>query len=145
MLTQICQYLRNWFERDKIFDTFAVVDGVLTADTVRLSDVLQDGQYYRIVGSVFNDGVHKWGGTEALTDERSFSGAVWSMAIPPDVVALSKEIPEWIDKYSKILNSPFQSESKADYSYSKSNSGNGASTVTWQDQFRARLAPWRKI
>ena len=78
MLTQICQYLRNWFVRDKYFGNFKIENGVLTyADGTALP--LLNGQYFRIVGSILNDGVYQTG--EALADEE-FNGAVWSMAIP---------------------------------------------------------------
>ena len=43
--------------------------------------------------------------------------------------------------------SPYMSESFGGYSYSKgaSNTASGGSVVTWQDAFKTRLAPWRKI
>lgn len=151
MLTEICQYLRNWFERDKWYDAFKVTDGVLTyADGVALP--LLDGQYYRIIGSVFSDGVHKWGDEEdVLTDEPEFSGAVWPMRVPPDVAALAADIAAWSEANRAAINSPYQSESFGGYSYSLrsasgasgADGGNGA--VTWQAQFAARLGPWRKI
>ena len=63
MLTEICQYLKNWFNRGqkKIFGEFTIQNNQLN-----ISDI-QTGQYYRIIGSVFNDGVHKKG-SEALID-----------------------------------------------------------------------------
>lgn len=144
MLTQICQYLRNWFDQDKVFCTLSVADGALAAENMRLSDILQDGQYYRIVGSVFNDGVHRWGDLD-LSDERPFSGSVWPMAIPPEIISMDTEIEEWITKNADAINSPYQSESFGGYSYSKGYSSGEAQGVTWQGQFAARLAPWRKI
>lgn len=58
MLTQICQYLRNWFARGIFTGDFIVSGGVLTyADGSALP--LVRGQYFRVVGSLFNDGVHK--------------------------------------------------------------------------------------
>lgn len=150
MLTQICQYLRNWFERERLTGTFAVVDGELTAEDVRLSDFLQDGQYYRVIGSVFNDGVHKYG--EKLTDEKAFDGAVVSMGVPPALLALAADIEAWQAKYGgadSAAMSPYGSESFGGYSYSKSGSasanGSTSAVSTWQSVFAARLAPWRKI
>lgn len=148
MLTQICQCLRNWFELDKWPGAYKVTGGVLTcADGAPLA--LLYGQYYRIIGSVFNDGVHKWGDVEdALTDEPEFSGAVWPMRVPPDVVALAADIAAWCEANKAAINSPYQSESFGGYSYSL-RTGNGADggngAATWQSQFAARLAPWRKI
>lgn len=142
MLTQICQYLRNWFERDRITGTFSVADGELTG----LSDVLQPGQYYRIIGSVFNDGVHRYGEND-LTDETEFSGAIWPMSIPPVIVELAEDIAIWTGANQTAINSPYASESFGGYSYSlkSGNAQSGENGVTWQSQFSARLSPWRKI
>ena len=82
MITQICQSIRNWFDIERHFGTFTIKDG-----SIAPSDFLQDGQYYRIIGSVFNDGVHKFG-SDTLTDEKPFDGAVWAMAVPPDFLLL---------------------------------------------------------
>lgn len=151
MLTQICQYLRNWFERDKLLGSFVVENGVLTyADGAALP--LIAGQYFRVIGSVLNDGVHKLG--DALSDEPEFSGAVWAMAVPPDVAELGAEMSEWQEKYgnaSSAAMSPFTSESFGGYSYSKSLSGGSSSgsgsggAASVFDVFAGRLAPWRKI
>ena len=149
MLTDLCQELRNWFELKKYFGTFTIEGGKLADDSF-----LQDGQYYRIVGSVFNDGVHKCDPTDtnSLTDE-VFDGAIWAMAIPPVVVALSEKIDEWMQKYGgadSASMSPFQSESFGGYSYSKgsgsgSGSGGGSSAPTWKSVFADELNRWRKI
>ena len=49
MLTELCQELRNWFDRERHPGTYEITGGVLTAP------FLVSGQYYRIIGSVFND------------------------------------------------------------------------------------------
>lgn len=148
MLTQLCQYLRNWFVRETYVDTFLVQSGA-----IRYADggtpPLISGQYFRIIGSLFNDGVHKYGDNkDVLTDEPEFSGAVWSMAVPPSVVALDTEISDWVTANAQAINSPYQSESFGGYSYSLRSGGNGSGGsggVSWEDQFGTRLAPWRKI
>lgn len=145
MLTQICQYLRNWFEREKLIGTFAITGGVLTDAYGNPLDFI-DGQYIRIIGSVMNDGVHQWG-SEVLTDE-TFTGAVWSMAVPPVVVELASEIEDWITANEAVISSPYQSESFGGYSYSLksgSDSTGVSGGVTWESQFYDRLSPWRKI
>ena len=147
MLTELCQELRNWFERKKFFGTFTIESG-----QIDLPDgSLQNGQYFRIVGSVFNDGVHKYEPdseeAETLTDE-VFEGAIWSMAVPPAVVALSERISEWVTKYGDSVSSPYSSESFGGYSYTKANSGQGnaaSSSPTWQSSFASELNRWRKI
>lgn len=134
MLTEICKEIRNWFEREKHFGDFTISEGTLDVD------FLQDGQYFRIVGSVFNDGVHKFNDVE-LKDE-TFNGAVWEMAIPEDVINLANEI----DAYNTEMGvaSPYTSESWGGYSYTKATASDG-SVITWQTAFSNRLNKWRKI
>ena len=143
MLTELCQELRNWFDRERHFGTFEITGGSITAP------FLVEGQYYRIIGSIFNDGVHQYG-EDDLTDE-TFTGAVWALGIPKDVINLAAEIAEWRTKYEDVNGpalSPYLSESFfGDYSYSKgANGGDGTGTGTgWQSVFKNRLNPWRKI
>lgn len=151
MLTEICQYLKNWFDRDqaKYYGKFVISDG--TIQSYNDGDMgLIDGQYFRIIGSLLNDGVHQYPST-GLKNE-SFDGAVWSMAIPPAVLALSEDIDAWQKKHGVVDSyamSPYTSESFGGYSYSKSqgsygsedSGGNGG----WQSAFKNRLAPWRKL
>ena len=151
MLTEICKYLRNWFEREMLYGDFIVESGVLTyADGTALP--LLSGQYFRIIGSVFNAGVHKLGDAEdVLTDEPEFSGAVWSMAVPPAVEELAGEIADWQAKYGGVDSatmSPYSSESFGGYSYNKAQgfaSIGGGMLTSWDALYGARLAPWRKI
>lgn len=141
MIDEICTELKNWFvtDGDKHFGAFTISDGQIAP-----SNFLQQGQYYRVIGSVFNDGVHRYGDdTDKLTAE-TFKGAVWAMRVPYAVVQLSVEIDNWVKNYGEILASPYTSESFAGYSYSKVTSASGG-TVTWQDNFRSRLNKWRKI
>jgi hypothetical protein len=145
MLTQVCQYLRNWFERIKLFGDFVISSGQITyADGSALP--LLDGQYFRVVGSVLNDGVHK---TDDVLIDEEFSGAVWSMAIPPDFLSLVNDITEWVTNNAQAINSPYQSEGFAGYSYTLKSGGSGTdgsgSGFGWQSQFASRLGPWRKI
>ena len=142
MLTELCQELRNWFVKDKYAGTFTIENGQLSVD------FLQSGQYFRVIGSVFNDGVHQYPATD-LTDEE-FDGAVWALAIPQAVINLDTVISEWQIKYggaNSAAMSPFQSESFGGYSYSK---GAGRSSgeiigTSWQTVFAPQLNRWRKI
>lgn len=141
MLTELCQELRNWFVLNKYFGTFTIEDGELDVP----DDLLQDGQYYRVIGSVFNDGVHQY--PDGLVDE-VFKGAIWAMAVPPSVIDLSGRISEWLNQYGDLVSSPYQSESFGGYSYTKANSGQGnanSSNPTWQSAFADELSRWRKI
>lgn len=151
MLTEICKEIRNWFSfrEDRMVGKFHIESGVLTPLVSML-----DGQYYRIIGSVFNDGVHKYGDeNDVLTDEPEFDGAVWLMRCPKDFLDLVAEIEAWQEKNGAVDSSnmsPFSSESFGIYSYSKGSSGSsasgaGATAVTWQTQFKSRLNKYRKL
>ena len=154
MLTELCQELRNWFFVEGVTGRFVIEDGQLTD-----CSFLQNGQYFRIIGSVFNDGVHQYqpdyvpaeGETPDLADE-TFDGTIWAMAVPPSVIALSEQIDAWNAKYGTVDSqamSPYNSESFGGYSYSKSGGGSGSGssspTATWQSMFASALNRWRKI
>ena len=145
MITEVCLYLKNWFNKTMpmLYGDFRIDNGVLIPENG--VEEIQNGQYYRIIGSVFNDGVYKHG-SESLKDE-SFNGSVWLMAVPPDVETLVSDIEAWQAKYGTADSdnmSPFNSESFGGYSYSKG-SGNSSSVPTWQSVFADRLGRYRKI
>lgn len=145
MLSNLCQELKNWFDRDqpKIHGAFEISNGKIIDED--FTDVIQNNQYFRIIGSVFNDGVYKYTNDLQLTDEL-FVGHIWLMAIPKEVLDLSNEIDEWISKYGENVNSPYSSESFGGYSYTKASSGSSGSSISsWQNAFATRLNVWRKI
>lgn len=140
-LTELCKELRNWFDVNRYFGTFTIAEGSISLPE------LQDGQYFRIIGSVFNDGVYQYPVT-GLTNE-TFDGAVWAMAVPPAVIALLSDINEWEDAYGEAVLSPYSSESFGGYSYSKSSgmTAGGAEngSGSYISAFASRLNKWRKI
>lgn len=136
MLTEILQYLRNWFVASKIEGEFTIQDGQLTLDRVA------DGQYIRIIGSALNDGVWQY---PAMLKDEAFSGTVWRLNIPPAVAALAEEIADWQTKYGADTATPWQSESYSRGSYSRSKGSGSDKAVTWQSAFADRLSAWRKI
>lgn len=136
MLETVLQNLNNWF---------LVPDGVHAGEfTVQGGQLtlpfLQTGQYFRVVGSVFNDGLHQYPVAD-LTDE-TFTGSVWALAVPKAVIELSEEIDAWQTKNGDP--GPFTSESFGGYSYSKATNASGMA-VGWQDVFKSRLNDWRRI
>ena len=142
-LTELCAELKNYFLKDESYihsGTYTIENGSINLD------FLLNGQYFRIVGSVLNDGVYRYPAS-GLKDE-VFEGAVWAMAVPPAVIALADEIDEWVTANAAIINSPYSSESFGGYSYSKRTSGNSnndSGVVTWQSQFESRLNPYRRL
>lgn len=141
--TQFFKELNNWFERDAVKGTFVISGGMLTTEIGLL-----DGQFYKVEGSVLNEGVHKHP-DESLKDE-TFDGTIIKMAVPVDVIELETEINDWIEKYGDVVKSPYNSESFSVYSYSKgySNSSTGSSGAdadAWKSAFSGRLTVWRKL
>ena len=150
-LSEICRELNNYFDLQRKFGKFKIVASTITYEGGVMSDFLQDGQYFRIVGSVFNDGVYVFNSPNTELHDEEFEGAVWAMAVPPDVIALSTEIDAWINKYGGVDSqamSPYNSESFGGYSYSKSSGGDatgGTGGADWKSVFGSRLNKWRKI
>lgn len=146
MLTELCQELRNWFDRgrDKWIGTVRVSGSTVYVDDAEIS--LLNGQHFRIIGSLLNDGVYKY--PTELKDEE-FEGAVWSMGIPPSVIELAEKIAQWKEENKEIIDSPYNSESFGGYSYSKSGSGSGSSgsgnPADWRSHFADDLNRWRKL
>lgn len=136
MLETVLQHLNNWF---------LIPDGVHAGEfTVQGGQLtlpfLQNGQYFRVVGSVFNDGLHQYPVAD-LIDE-AFTGSVWALAVPKAVETLAGEIDAWQTKNGDP--GPFTAESFGGYSYSKATNASGMA-VGWQDVFKSRLNDWRKL
>lgn len=139
MLEQVLMHLNNWF----------LVPGGIHEDAYTIKNgsialpFLQNGQYFRICGSVFNDGLHRYPAAD-LTDE-AFEGTVWALAVPQAVASLADEIDAWETKNGAAAVGPYQSESFGGYSYTKATDAQTGGAVTWQSAFRPRLNQWRKI
>ena len=138
MLEQVLMNIRNWFTVDGGIHsgTFTIKDGGITLP------FLADGQYFRICGSVFNDGLHRYPAA-GLVDEE-FSGTIWELAIPPAVVDLADEIGAWQEKNGEAVSGIYQSESFGGYQYSKQTASDGGQLTVWS-VFRKRLNQWRKL
>ena len=154
MITEICEHLHNFFDtRDGCFidrnaGTFTISDEVLSP----LPSTLVKGQYLRIAGSMFNDGVWVLSESEpeegeeaelyidGLADE-TFTGAVFGLVVPKDFVTIVAEISAY-----KTANpaTAYTSESFGGWSGSRATGANGL-PVSWQGAFASRLNRWRKL
>lgn len=132
MIDEICASLHNYFAVDIVHGEYTVNDGEITLP------FLAAGQFFRVVGSVFCDGVYRCG--DKLPADETFDGAIWALAIPPALEAIAVEIEEWKAKNADVLASPYQSESFGGYSYTK-----GSDSASWQGVFAKRLNRWRKL
>ena len=136
MLTELCAELRNYFVVEIHEGRFTINGGKIAP-----LDFIQENQYFRIVGSVFNDGVYQYPAA-SLTDE-VFEGAVWSMAVPPSVVDLAAEIKKY-NESDEAKPSAYTSESFGGYSYTKATDENGA-PMGWKKVFASRLNKYRRM
>lgn len=141
MLEMVLTHLKNWFTVPG-----GVHEGTFTVENAALElPFLKEGQYYRICGSVFNDGLHQYGAIgDKLTNE-TFTGVIWALAVPKTIVDLAVKIEEWQTKNGDAVTSPFSSESFGGYSYTKATDAETGKTATWETVFRSQLNPYRKM
>ena len=138
MLEQVLMNIRNWFPvKGGIYSgTFIIEDGGIALP------FLANGQYFRICGSLFNDGLHQYP-ADGLVDE-TFNGTIWALAIPKAVIDLADEISKWQEKNGEAASGIYQSESFGGYQYSKQTESDGGQVTVWS-VFRKRLNQWRKL
>lgn len=145
MLYEICEHLHNFFDTrdgeyiDRTAGTFAISDGVISP----LPSSLIGGQYIRIVGSLLNDGIWLLPADLTIEDlqDETFTGAVFGLAIPIDLVTLDSEISAYVTANPA---SGYVSESFGGWIGTKATGANGA-PLSWRSVFAARLNRWRKI
>lgn len=139
MLEAVLNSLHNWFiiPGAARCGTFEVASGTLDAD------FLQIDQYYRVEGSVFNDGLHQHPGSDMQDEE--FTGVVYPMAVPRAVIELANEIKAWCESNPETDKI---SESFDGYSYTRVGNGQNSSAVSvsrWEAAFAGRMRPWKKV
>lgn len=138
MLDEICAHLRNYFVKDVYTARFEIKNGTLVpSDRVKIAN----GQYVKVEGSVFNDGVYTWPLSDRI--DEIFDGEIWAMAIPPALIALADEIKKY-EESDCAKPSTFKSESFDGYSYTRSTGADGA-PLSWKTVFAKRLNRWRKL
>lgn len=130
---------RNYFEEEysRHFGWFEIVNGEIKP----VESFLVPGQWFRVVGSKFNDGVYQYPAF-TMVDER-FDGSVWALAVPPAVVACAEETVNW-EKREAHEASAMISESFGGYTYTKAVNSKGQ-PVGWRDVYAERLKRWRKM
>lgn len=141
MLGQICAHIHNYFEDDPVTGKRLIYQGHYKIENGGVVlPFLTYGQYFRVFGSRFNDGVHLYG-TDTLTDEE-FDGVIWEMRPPKDFLDLVAEIEDWMAKYGDTMRNPYQSEDVIGvYRYTKTAAG----LSTWQKAFEQQLKPYCRL
>lgn len=153
MLTEVCGYLKNWFDTDEYHKKLPRLEGEFTitgGKLAELGELLIKGQCFYIYGSYLNDGAYIYTDDLTLNDEK-FTGFVQSMHVDTDLLKIVKDMQDWQNKYGTVdgpAMSPFNSESFGGYSYSKSAGYSGAGAKNSSDPFSvfaSRLSRWRKL
>ena len=153
MLTEVCDYIHNYFGVSRKDAKFTISGGTVSPDVGLL-----EGQRFQIVSSAPNAEIYTYHAVAVFDDDdaepvvlkdETFTGAVIGMAVPDTVLKVVSEIRDWMDKYGDAVNSPFQSENVIGvYSYTKSGANAGTKVnevASWQNKFRTKLNRWRKI
>lgn len=143
MLAALLGQLNNFFDRNPVTGRFHHVEGgelvVEGGELVGAGDWLMPGQWFRILGSRLNDGIHQHPARD-LADE-AFEGCAYALAVPDEVVELAGRIEAWEAEHGDASRSPFQSESFGGYSYDRGDDGDGG----WQRAFAPELRRWRRL
>ena len=141
MLDKLLREL-GWYRRpNKYVNQIKVEKFTIEGGNITPSDFLKENDYYRIIGSKFNDGLYQYPNSD-LTDEE-FDGAVWVMRIPPAVITLAQDI----EKYAQSdagKQSAYVSESFGGYSYTKATNSKGV-PLNWEHLHADELNQWRII
>ena len=145
MLYEICEHLNNFFDKrngeyiDRTADTFTISGGLISP----LSSSLIAGQYIRIVGSLLNDGIYLLPSNFTISTlvNETFTGAIFGLAIPRDLVTLDTEITAYVTANPA---SWYVSESFGGWSGTKATGSNGA-PLSWKSVYAARLNRWGKL
>ena len=145
MLYEICEHLHNFFDQrdgdyiDRTAGTFVISNGVISP----LSSSLIAGQYIRIVGSLLNDGIYLLPSNFTISTlvNETFTGAIFGLAIPRDLVTLDTEITAYVTANPAT---GYVSESFGGWSGSRATGANGA-PLSWESVYAKRLNRWRKL
>lgn len=121
-LEEYCANLKNYFLSDSDKDIYIGVYSIKN-NMIDVDKFISENQYFRIVGSKFNDGVYKYTKDLELIDE-TFKGAIWAMSVPPHFISAVEEANKYLLEHPNAM--ALQSESFGGYSYTRgSDSGNG--------------------
>ena len=169
MLTEICQYLHNYFDYERHVGEITIVageDGLYPSNGLHPSENLHpqssvsakvfcngveieigDGQYFALFRQRIPLGVFQ---LSELTENKTFAGSVWLMDVPKAIKSADEWAETWKTKNMAAgseANSVYQSESFGGYSYSKGNNSKGkvGASIFDNAQFAAMLAPYRKL
>lgn len=136
----LCNECRNFFLGNDPGKNIHAGTFTISGGQIAPSDFLKQNQYFRLIGSTYNDGVHRFPAID-LVDE-SFDGAVWAMNVPPAFVALAEKVESY-NRSEAAQPAVYSSESFGGYSRTRA-TGNGGMPVSWQKLFAPELNYYRR-
>jgi len=150
MLSDICDFIHNYFVKNTVSGFFSIQNGNINIDD------LEEGQRFRIYGSVLNDGVYTYHSTGITNDDdtkeadladESFKGYIGYMAVPKQLLQIVENISDWVKANENAPTGVYSSESFGGYSYTLNNAvdAHGYSRNDWRSVFGSSLNAWRKI
>ena len=165
-IESLCAETRNWFTDEPVVSDYTIEGGGLSLPFLSI------GQFFRIVGSKFNDGLYIYGPEGKVYHEvewkepydaaktwDSVPKVVWKETAgfaladetfhgaiwPMSVPSAFIKLAEEVMEYNKSdISKPsvLVSESFGGYSYTKNSNNTDA---TWQNAFKSKLRRWRKV
>ena len=150
MHLQACMdYIHNYFvPLEAVQRTYTISGGVISPSFGAL-----EGQKFLVCMSAMNDGVYTYHANGIKDDDdtevvglcdETFAGTIRVCAVPPAVLALSREKSQWEATHGGELNSPLASESFNGYSYTLK-TGKDGGALTWFDTPAGKaLERWRR-
>lgn len=123
---------------------YVVRNGELTVSGNPLGDWLQPNQYYWVAGSVFSNGLHRFGDPDDLLADETFAGAVSALSIPPDFIRACRAIEAYDAKQEASGGERFISETFGGYTYRRPTTSTGT-VQGGVDVYADRLNRWRKV
>jgi len=139
-LPELLDVLNNYFDDESIAGDFTISGGAF----INLPTTIMADQWYKIDGSVFNDGIYQKGKETTLKDE-TFAGYVSAMRVPPAIDKLLADINAWITaKGDDQGMTGVVSESFDGYSYTKATNEKGM-PATWREVFSKQIVRYKKI
>lgn len=135
----VMEQINNWFPIAKKSGTFTVKDGSL--DMTGAPGIM-NGQYFRVIGSAMNDGLHIFPDT-GMVDE-TFEGEIWSLAVPKTFAKVCEDMQAWLEKHP-VTASGYTSESFGGYSYSVPTNPQTGQAASVMDVFKSSLNRWRRL
>lgn len=131
----VMRQVRNFFVRSRVEGTISITGGAVSPAV--------SAPWVAISGSAYHDGVHRMVDGVIENDDQpdeTFVGQVWMLHPPDDFLKLCADIAAYDEK-----NAPgsFVSESFGDYSISRATGTAG--TITWEQAFASRVAPYRRM